>query len=129
MAGFFWAYRSVLPKILKYIINFFTILKIHMDIKFQTLLKLQNLIKAKSLKKQPEDQNMQHLCCLRHLLVSLKNTKFSEQVSNILFAVSNADYIMFKKKYKIKIVYPNFQKVIKKNQKVKLLFTFSKHPK
>lgn len=45
-----------------------------------------------SFKKTVSDQNMQHICCLKHLLVSLGKTKFSEQVGNLVSSVSNADF-------------------------------------
>lgn len=54
---------------------------------------------GKALKKSEEDQQMKHLCCLRHLLVSLKNTKFSEQVDNLVSAISNTDYLVLKNQY------------------------------
>ena len=54
---------------------------------------------GKALKKAVEDQNIQHLCCLRHLLVSLGTSKFSEQIGNLVSCTSNIDYQELKRLY------------------------------
>lgn len=42
---------------------------------------------------------MEHICCLRHLLVSLGTRKFSSKVGNLFFAACDKDYNSLKKTY------------------------------
>ena len=44
---------------------------------------------GKALKKSVSNQSMQHICCLRHLLVSFGKTKFSEQVDFSIFCIKH----------------------------------------
>ncbi|KAK8882561.1 hypothetical protein M9Y10_045203 [Tritrichomonas musculus] len=54
---------------------------------------------GKALKKAVMEQNMQHLCCLRHLLVSLGTSKYSQQIGNLVSSTSNYDFQELKKLY------------------------------
>ncbi|KAK8870992.1 hypothetical protein M9Y10_008905 [Tritrichomonas musculus] len=47
---------------------------------------------GKALKKAANDQDMFHICCLRHLLVSLGRNIYSYQVGNLVKATSNNEY-------------------------------------
>ena len=46
-----------------------------------------------------EKLNMRHIFCLRHLLVSLKKSKFKSQISKLVSVVSNKDYDELKQQF------------------------------
>lgn len=46
-----------------------------------------------------EDLGMHHICCLRHLLVRLKKTKFSSQIGNLISCTCSKDFEDLKGQY------------------------------
>lgn len=54
-------------------------------------------------------RGMQHLCCLRHFLVSLGKTKFTSQIGKLITAPTESKY------NKLKVIYESSWNIISKN--------------
>ena len=54
---------------------------------------------GRALQEAVKNQGMEHICCLRHLLVSLGKGKFASQVGNLVSATCEKDYNSLKKTY------------------------------
>ena len=92
--------------------------KVFMDVfgyPISSFIKIIESDQGSALQSAVKEQGMNHLCCLRHLLVSLGRGKFSSQVGNLLSAASEKDFNSLKQ------IYQDSWKSITDEQKLEVL--------
>ena len=79
--------------------NFFEHFKNVFGFQIPTFINVAESDQGSGLKKAIKDQGLKHLCCLRHLLVSLGRKPYSQQVGNLVSTASSHDLEELKKVY------------------------------
>ena len=72
--------------------NFFSIFQIAFGFPIQDYISVAISDQESPLKKAINDLGLQHIFCLRHLLVSLKKNPFSQQIGSLISAVNEYDF-------------------------------------